>query len=506
VVVQLAFWVGEAGQSQLLGPLLVAVVARELGPVLINLIVIVRSDSAMTTELGILKINGEVRALEAQGSDPFLQLVMPRVLGTVGKLITDPALADEAQDILARANETMSELQGVVTNLNVAAARLPEITDTVADEAKDLPGLVRQTQTSMRELERLIEALQRHWLVRKYVNQTNPPPPRPLSEAPEPEKKPVKSLHSPRNSANQGSGGISVRQTIPKMCGRVTPHSEGPARSVSCCSYQNINNATTKSKSTMKMKSTYTLALLAATSALLVTSASLRASDTDSRIESSAAKSYVFKTYLKNDSIKTESKDGVVTLTGTVAEASHKTLAENTVASLPGVKSVDNRLKIKGENPAEHSDSWISMKVKTALLFHRNVSASGTTVYVKNGIVTLQGEASSLAQKELTTEYAKDVDNVKEVKNEMTIAKTPAKPTETMSDKIDDASITAQVKSSLLSHHSTSALKTSVETTDGVVTLSGIAKNDAEKSLVTKLVTDINGVTSVINNMTVAVP
>jgi osmotically-inducible protein OsmY len=38
------------------------------------------------------------------------------------------------------------------------------------------------------------------------------------------------------------------------------------------------------------------------------------------------------------------------------------------------------------------------------------------------------------------------------------------------------------------------------------VTLSGMAKNDAEKSLVTKLVTDINGVTKVINNMTIAVP
>ena len=81
VVVQLTFWVGEAGQSQLLGPLLVAVVARELGPVLINLVVMVRSGSAMTTELGVLKINGEVRALEAQGNDPFLHLVMPRVLG-----------------------------------------------------------------------------------------------------------------------------------------------------------------------------------------------------------------------------------------------------------------------------------------------------------------------------------------------------------------------------------------------------------------------------------------
>jgi len=254
------------------------------------------------------------------------------------------------------------------------------------------------------------------------------------------------------------------------------------------------------------MKSTCSLALLAAVSTMLMASAPVRAADTDSRIESSAAKSYTFKTYLKDDSIKIASKEGVVTLTGTVAEASHKSLAENTVASLPGVKSVENQLTIKGENPAEHSDAWITTKVKTALLFHRNVSGTGTSVYTKDGVVTLQGVASSMAQKELTTEYAKDIDNVKSVNNEMTIAKTPAIPSETMGDKIDDASITAQVKSSLMSHHSTSALHTGVSTTDGVVTLSGVAKNDAEKSLVTKLVTDINGVTSVINNMTVAVP
>lgn len=82
VVVQLSSWIGEAGQSQLLGPVLVTVVARELGPVLINLVVIVRSGSAMTTELGVLKIDGDVRTLEAEGGDAFRQLVVPRVLGT----------------------------------------------------------------------------------------------------------------------------------------------------------------------------------------------------------------------------------------------------------------------------------------------------------------------------------------------------------------------------------------------------------------------------------------
>ena len=243
--------------------------------------------------------------------------------------------------------------------------------------------------------------------------------------------------------------------------------------------------------------------ILVAASALLLAGTPLRASQTDDRIESSAKKSYVFKHYLTDDSIKTESKNGVVTLTGTVAEESHIGLARDTVSGLPGVKSVDNELTVKGEAPAKHSDTWIALKVKTALLFHRNVRATKTDVNVRNGIVTLSGEASSMAQKELTTEYAKDIDNVKEVKNEMTVANNPAKPDETTSEKIDDASITAQVKASLLSHHSTSALKTKVETTAGVVTLNGISKNAAEKSLVTKLATDVNGVSSVVNNMTI---
>jgi phospholipid/cholesterol/gamma-HCH transport system substrate-binding protein len=128
--------------------------------------------------------------------------------GTAGKLITDPALADEAQKLLARANETMGELQGMVTNLNLAVKnvqagteRLPQISDAVANEAKDLPGLVQQTQTSMRELERLIEAMQRSWLLRKYVNHTNPPPLRPLPANYEFDKKSEKAFLSPKKSS-----------------------------------------------------------------------------------------------------------------------------------------------------------------------------------------------------------------------------------------------------------------------------------------------------------------
>jgi osmotically-inducible protein OsmY len=55
----------------------------------------------------------------------------------------------------------------------------------------------------------------------------------------------------------------------------------------------------------------------------------------------------------------------------------------------------------------------------------------------------------------------------------------------------------------LLTHRSTSAFRTIVATTDGVVMVGGFAKNTAEIDLVTKLVTDIHGVKSVINNMVV---
>jgi osmotically-inducible protein OsmY len=241
--------------------------------------------------------------------------------------------------------------------------------------------------------------------------------------------------------------------------------------------------------------------MMVVVAALLMLSMPVQASKMDNRIESSARKSYVFQTYLKADDIKVQSEDGAVTLTGTVSEESHKSLAQDTVADLPGVKSVDNMLEVKGTPPTEMSDAWITSKVKTMFLFHKNVSAM-TEVSTKDGIVTLQGKANSQAQKDLTTEYAKDVEGVKGVNNEMTGGKIAQKK-RTTGQKIDDASITAQVKMTLLYHRSTSALNTSVKTKRGVVTLSGKAKSGAEMDLAAKFANDVNGVKSVNNRMTI---
>ena len=127
--------------------------------------------------------------------------------GTMGKLLTDSSTADELKTLLVKASHSVHELQTTLKNLESASSNiqqattnLPTISAAFSQEAKELPGLVLQTQTSMRELERLIEAMQRHWLLRKYVNQTNPLPLRPLPASAEPDRKPVKGLHSPRNS------------------------------------------------------------------------------------------------------------------------------------------------------------------------------------------------------------------------------------------------------------------------------------------------------------------
>lgn len=81
VVVQTQVALTKVGQSGLLGPILVMVIIREVGPLLTNFVVIGRSGTAMTTELANMKVNGEVDLLDAQGLDPFLYLVLPRALG-----------------------------------------------------------------------------------------------------------------------------------------------------------------------------------------------------------------------------------------------------------------------------------------------------------------------------------------------------------------------------------------------------------------------------------------
>jgi osmotically-inducible protein OsmY len=247
----------------------------------------------------------------------------------------------------------------------------------------------------------------------------------------------------------------------------------------------------------MKLHYLLISSLIATTSVALFAS-----SDIDSKIENAAKASYNYCTVL-DGKVSVKANDGIVTLTGVVADNSMKSIAEDTVSDLPGVVRVNNQITLD-PSLKEHSDTWIALKLHTQLLVRANVSNANTKVDVTNGVVTLTGTADNQAQKDLTGLYAKEIDWVKSVDNKIVVNEKPSTG-ETIGEHIDDASITSQVKYALLTHRSTSAVKTKVTTTDGAVVITGEASNDAEKSLVGKLATSVRGVKSVDNNMTVKI-
>jgi osmotically-inducible protein OsmY len=252
------------------------------------------------------------------------------------------------------------------------------------------------------------------------------------------------------------------------------------------------------------------------------------AAPTDRQIEEAARSSYNFRKVLdRNVEIKVHK--GVATLSGTVPSVEQRRIAEDTVAGLEGVPRVDNQLRVEG-GAREGSDEWIALKVRSRLAVRPNVSMTNTNVTVKDGVVLLTGTAESMAQKELTEAYAKDIAGVRSVENKLQVV-TPAdrvrlengnvaaersgvtttpraarENRETLGEKIDDGSITAQIKYELFAHHSTSGLKTKVETNNGRVTLTGEAQSDTERDLVTRLAKSVRGVLAVDNKMTVKNP
>jgi phospholipid/cholesterol/gamma-HCH transport system permease protein len=87
IVVQGLALLPQFGQGQVMYPILVAVITRELGPILTAFIVAARSGTAITTELGTMVINHEIEAYVATGIDPISFLVVPRFLGVTISII-----------------------------------------------------------------------------------------------------------------------------------------------------------------------------------------------------------------------------------------------------------------------------------------------------------------------------------------------------------------------------------------------------------------------------------
>jgi len=85
---------GRFGAVNNLGTIMVVAVIRELGPLLTALIVVSRSGTAIAAEMATNRVMGEVTALEAMGIDPYIYLVLPRMLGAIVSVATLMVLFD----------------------------------------------------------------------------------------------------------------------------------------------------------------------------------------------------------------------------------------------------------------------------------------------------------------------------------------------------------------------------------------------------------------------------
>ncbi len=89
--------------------------------------------------------------------------------GLPAKVLNDPAMAKDVEDIVAQVRDLMGKVNAMAADLQTVVAKLPPMADTVAGEVDNLPVVVGDSQALMRETTTLLDGLQKHWFLRKYM-------------------------------------------------------------------------------------------------------------------------------------------------------------------------------------------------------------------------------------------------------------------------------------------------------------------------------------------------
>ena len=150
----------------------------------------------------------------------------------------------------------------------------------------------------------------------------------------------------------------------------------------------------------------------------------------DATITASIKSKLLWSKFAEGLTTNVDTSSGKVTLKGSADTEVNKELAGRLAMNTKGVSSVDNQLKVKNEkaslvdktkssmNSAGQaiSDTWITTKVKSSLMYSSNVNGSQISVDTKNGVVSLSGTVNSGAERELAIEIAENVRGTQSVK------------------------------------------------------------------------------------------
>ena len=117
---------------------------------------------------------------------------------------------------------------------------------------------------------------------------------------------------------------------------------------------------------------------------------------------------------------------GRVVVKGIADSDTERELAERIAGNTDGVEDVENRIRVAKKSEASEksvgetvSDAWLATKVRSVLVWTREVPAPSIDVEVEDGSVTLTGSVDSPAQAELAVELADNVRGVRTVDNRL---------------------------------------------------------------------------------------
>lgn len=159
-------------------------------------------------------------------------------------------------------------------------------------------------------------------------------------------------------------------------------------------------------------------------------------------------------------------------------------------------------------------DATLTASVKSALMADDTVRSFDIDVETNNGEVSLNGQVESQTQIDQATQVARNVSGVREVRSNLTLRSAAAGTaagagtattgeSATLGTAADDTAITARVKSALLAEAQVSGFAISVETTNGVVQLTGEVDNQAQIDRAVEIASKAEGTKSVQNQLRV---
>lgn len=155
---------------------------------------------------------------------------------------------------------------------------------------------------------------------------------------------------------------------------------------------------------------------------------------------------------------------------------------------------------VEGKNEEMMSDVRLKANIVTSYTLNQNLNPFDLDVEVKNGIAYLSGTVDSDVERDLALEIARGVEGIKDVKANIMIepgARANERQESAFFRTVEDATITAKVKSKLLWNRNTKGLDINVDTENAVVTLRGKVASEVQGDLAVQLAKNTTGVEQV---------